>query len=62
MNRDPIVEEVRQARQKILEDCGHDLQRMLDRFKATESQDRSRVVSMSSIRQNTERRRPSIQE
>ena len=33
MNRDPIVDEVRQARQKILEDCGGDLEKLLDRLK-----------------------------
>jgi hypothetical protein len=50
MNRDPIVEEVRQARQKILEDCGGDLEKLLDRLKAAESKDRSRVVSVNSLR------------
>jgi hypothetical protein len=48
MSRDPIVDEVRQARQKILEECGGDLEKLLDRLKAAEAQDRSRVVSMKS--------------
>ncbi len=51
MNRDPIVDEVRQARQKILEDCGGDLEKLLDRLKAAEGQDRGRVVSIKSVRQ-----------
>jgi hypothetical protein len=51
MNRDPIVDEVRQARQKILDDCGGDLEKLLDRLKAAEAQDRSRVVSMMSLGQ-----------
>src|SRR5947209_17165139 len=49
MNRDPIVDEIRQARQKILEACGDDLEKLLDRLKAAEAQDRNRVVSMKSI-------------
>jgi hypothetical protein len=61
MNRDPIVEEVRRTRQAIFADCGDDLEKLLDRFKAAESQELSRVVSMSSIRQTMERRRDSIQ-
>ena len=51
MNRDPIVDEVRQARQKILEDCGGDLENLLDRLKAAEAQDRDRVVSLKLVRQ-----------
>ena len=57
MNNDPIVEEVHQARQKILEDCGGDLEKLLDRLKAAEAQDRGRVVSMKSLRQQVQRRR-----
>ncbi len=50
MIHDPIVEEVRQARQKILADCGGDLDKLLDRLKAAEAQDRGRVVSIKSVR------------
>lgn len=57
MNPDPVVEEVRRTRQKILEDCGGDLEKLLDRLKAAESQDRSRVVSISSVRPATQGRR-----
>lgn len=57
MNRDPIVADVRKARQKILEDCGGDLEKLLDRLKAAEAQDRSRVVSMKSVRQQSAHQR-----
>ncbi len=53
MNRDPIVDEVRQARQKILEDCGGDLEKLLDRLKAAEAQDRGRLASIKSVRQQS---------
>jgi len=51
MNRDPIVEEVRQARQKILEACDGDLDKLLDRLKSAEAQDSGRVISRSSLLQ-----------
>jgi hypothetical protein len=60
MNHDPIVDEVRRTRQKILEDCGGDLERLLDRLKAAESQDRSRVVSMDSLRRQSRSERGGI--
>ena len=43
MNRDPIVEEVHQTRQKILAECNGDLDQLLDRMKAPEIQDRGAV-------------------
>jgi len=45
MNRDPIVEEVRNMRAKLFEDCGEDLDTLLDRLKEQEQQDRARLVS-----------------
>ena len=57
MNRDPIVAEIRQARQKILEECGGDLEKLLDRLKAAETQDRGRVVSKKSLRQQVQHQR-----
>ena len=50
MKLDPIVDEIRQARQKILENCGGDLDKLLDRFKAAEAQDRDRVVAARPLR------------
>ncbi len=50
MKRDPIVEEIHQTRQKLLEECGGDLNQLMDRLKAAEIQDRSRVVSTVSVR------------
>ncbi|HVC97136.1 MAG TPA: hypothetical protein VND64_25885 [Pirellulales bacterium] len=55
MNRDPIVDEVRQARQKILDDCGGDLEGLLNRLKAAEGQDRERMVSIESVRKQSGR-------
>jgi hypothetical protein len=53
MKRDPIVEEIHQTRQKMLEECGGDLDRLLDRLKASEKQNPGRVVSTTSLPKKT---------
>ncbi len=45
MIRDPIVEDIRNTRGKIFDDCDEDLNTMLDRFQAQEKQDKLRIVS-----------------
>lgn len=42
---DPIVEEIHKVREKLLAECGGDLERLMDRLKSREDEDRSRVVS-----------------
>lgn len=48
MTRDPIVEDVRSARQKIFEECNEDLDTLLDRFQEHEKMDQDRVISDTS--------------
>ena len=50
MNHDPIVDDVRQARQRVFAACGEDLAKLLDRLKAEETRETSRVVSAESLR------------
>jgi hypothetical protein len=45
MTPDPIVEEVRAARQKIFDACNQNLDTLLDRFQEQEKQDQERIVS-----------------
>lgn len=45
MNKDPIVEEVREARAKLFEECGEDMDRLMDRLKEEERQDQTRLNS-----------------
>jgi hypothetical protein len=52
MAKDPIVEEVRVARQKLFEACGEDLNVLLDRFQAQEELDQDRIVSDTALRVN----------
>ncbi len=56
MNNDPIVDEIRQIRARLLADCNGDLDQLLDRYK--ESEDRDRVVTLKEV----ERRRQLAQQ
>ena len=47
MRSDPIVDEVRAARQKIFDACGGDLNKLLDRLKEAEAQHKDRIVSVT---------------
>ncbi len=47
MNNDPIVEEIRQIRGRLLAECNGDLDKLLDRYKQSEDQDR--VVTLKDI-------------
>ena len=53
MKRDPIVEEIHQTRQEFLQECGGDINQLMDRLKAAEIQDRDRVVSTISVRKTS---------
>ena len=49
MNRDPIVEEVRRARGKLLDECRGDLGALLDRLKAAEDADQGRMIGRQEL-------------
>lgn len=53
MTKDPIVEEVRNTRAKLFEDCGENIEKLMDRLKEQENQDKARLVS----NQNTKQKR-----
>ncbi len=42
---DPIVAEIHKTREKLLEECGGDIEKLMDRLASREEADRSRVVS-----------------
>ena len=52
MKHDPIVEEIHKIREKLLDECEGDLEKLMDRLKAAETQDRSRMVSSKSLRKH----------
>lgn len=49
MNPDAIVEDVRRARQRILENRGGDMEKLLERLNAAEAQDNNRVAALDSL-------------
>jgi hypothetical protein len=51
MSDDPIVEEVREARRQIFEECGNDLERLIERLKAAEVRHVSRLVTVQDVQQ-----------
>ena len=53
MNEDPVVEEIHRIREKMLEDCGGDLERLMDRMKNHESRHKDRLISPKDFKKNT---------
>jgi hypothetical protein len=45
MTEDPIVAEIHRIREQMLEECGGDLEKLMDRLKAREEQDAARLVT-----------------
>jgi hypothetical protein len=42
---DPFVDEIHKVREKLLEESGGDLNRLMDRLASREREDRSRVIA-----------------
>lgn len=57
MMDDPIVEQVHQARQRILAECEGDLGRLIARLKAGDSLNQDRLVSAEEIEKRSEKPR-----
>jgi hypothetical protein len=51
MINDPIVEEVRETRRRIYEECGSDLHQLIERLKAAERQHTARLVTIEQVQQ-----------
>jgi hypothetical protein len=49
MIEDPIVQEVHETRRRIFDECGGDLQRLIDRLKNAEAKDHDRLVTLEEI-------------
>ena len=57
MINDPIVEEVYEARQKILDECDGDLKKWMERLRAAEAQHPERIVTLEAVREKARRDR-----
>ena len=45
MKKDPIVEEIHQIRERLLDECGGDIEALMDRLKAREVKNKNRIKS-----------------
>ena len=45
MTRDPIIEEIHRAREKIWKECGEDPKKFFARLRAAETKHKDRIVS-----------------
>jgi hypothetical protein len=59
MRQDPIVRETRVARAKLFAECEDDLDMLMNRLKASEEQDKDRVVTIEIIRKKRQTKDPS---
>jgi hypothetical protein len=48
-NRDPIVEEIRRIRDRMLAECGGDFQKYMDRIREAQEHDRDRLVTKEEV-------------
>jgi len=51
MRNDPIVEEIHRVREKMLEECRGDLERLMDRIKVRESNNKDWIVSTNQVKE-----------
>lgn len=52
MMEDEIVNEIHEARRRIFEDeCGGDIERLIERLKAAEANDKDRLVTFEQVQQ-----------
>lgn len=54
MINDPIVDEIHQIRARLLDECNGDLDQLLDRYKASEDQNRGRMVTLKDVQRQRE--------
>jgi hypothetical protein len=51
MRRDPIVEEVHRVREQMWDECGQDLDRLIESLRASEAEHRDRIICPEKLRQ-----------
>ena len=50
MWKDPIVEEIHRIREKMLSECGGDLDKLIERLKAAEAEHPERLITAEELR------------
>ena len=51
MMEDEIVMEIHETRRRILEECGGDIERYIERLKALDAKDKDRLVTFEQVQQ-----------
>lgn len=57
MDRDPIVEELHRIRERMWDECGADLDRLIESLRAGEAQRPNRIISREELDQLRRRER-----
>lgn len=55
MRKDPIVEEVREARAKIWEECGGDLKVLMERLRKAQEEHPERIITKEELDRRRQR-------
>ena len=50
MKNDPIVEEIHRIREKMLDECGGDMEKLMDRMKSRESEAKNVLSSWKDVK------------
>jgi len=51
MMEDEIVKEIHETRRRIFEECGNDLNRLIERLKSADAKDKDRLVTFDEVQQ-----------
>ena len=51
MISDPIIEEIYESRQRLLDECGNDLKKLMERLRTAEAQHPDRVITKAALRE-----------
>jgi hypothetical protein len=57
---DPIIEVIYQARQRLLDECGGDLEKLMNRLRDAETQHPDRVITKAAIQERRRAQKPAI--
>jgi hypothetical protein len=50
---DEIVKEIHETRRRIFEECGGDIERLIEHIKAAEAKDKDRLVTFAQVQQRS---------
>ena len=56
--KDHIVEEIHRIREKMLEECGGDIDKLMDRIKGREAEHPERIISLEELKKRKRKQGP----